>query len=277
MYLPEKIINMQNTQLPQIRLGLCGESACGKTHSSLTFPNPIIIDADNGLTAYAGQDIKVIPLYNPQWVTEYGFPRKDKTKQPNRKDALLKWLNEEGIKLEKDQTLILDSMTAIEEFFGDAWTPRYTKNNQIDEFAFWEELIEFFKEIHILIKSFNCHVIITYHEMKQRDKITGALLEKIQPLMQGKYVTRVKTNYTDFFRCITVKSKDKPGHVDYFWQVKSNEYFDCKTRLKFPDDVQYVKPSFEIFKQYENKLINSSESSNKFLEQITSSRTNLPI
>src|SRR5437762_13522862 len=101
MYIPEKTFNLKDMQFPQIRLGLLGEPACGKTYSALTFPNPIVLDFDGGLTAYAGQDISVIPFYDPEWVTNYGFPRKDKTKQPNRKAALLKFLNEEGIKLEE--------------------------------------------------------------------------------------------------------------------------------------------------------------------------------
>src|SRR5947207_118056 len=118
-YIPEKSINLKDVQFPQLRVGLMGDPGTGKTYSALTFPNPILAEFDHGLTAFCGKDITVIPFYDSSWVTEYGFPRKDNTKQPNRRNAFIKWLNTEAIKLEEGQTLIIDSWTSVINAFWD--------------------------------------------------------------------------------------------------------------------------------------------------------------
>jgi AAA domain len=257
MYIPKDSVNLKDLDFPQIRLGLQGPPGIGKTHSALTFPNVTVLDFDHGLTAYAGKDIIVTPFHDAEWVSKYAdgkFARPNINKQPKRKSALLHWLNSEGIKMEKGQTLLLDSSSAIEDAFWHEWTPVYTKKNEIDDYAPWDALIDFFKEIHVLFKSFKCHVIVTYHEASARDKITGALLDKLQPLMQGKFITKVKSYYTDFFRCVTNPVKDDKNKILYRWQVRSNQYFDAKCRLKLPEDVWEVEPHFKIFEQYKNTL-----------------------
>ncbi len=267
MYIPKDSVNLKDLDFPQNRLGLQSPPGCGKTYSALTFPNITVLDFDSGLTAYTGKDVTVIPFHDAEWVTNYAnglFKRKDQSRQPKRKSALLHWLNVEGVQLEKGQTLFLDSSTAIEDAFWHEWVDVFTTNNKIDDFAPWAALIEFYRDIHVLLKSFKCHVIVSYHEAYVRDKVTGALLDKFQPLMQGKYVTRLKAHYTDFYRCIANMNKESKK-MEYKWQVRSNQYFDAKSRLKIPDGATEVEPHFKVFKQYENpnpEVINGNKFEN---------------
>src|SRR6266576_2890814 len=92
MYTPQDSINLKNVTYPQIRLGIQGPPASGKTTSALTFPNVVVMDLDNGLTKYSGKDIISIPFYDYDWIVKYGFPPKKPGAQPNRRDAILKFL-----------------------------------------------------------------------------------------------------------------------------------------------------------------------------------------
>src|SRR5579872_4038131 len=149
MYTPTNSINLQDQDFPQIRLGLQGPPASGKTWAALTFPNPVVLDFDGSLTAHTGQDIVSIPFHDANFCIEklglkiedrIKYDTQQKVKVINKRDALDKWLLTEGIKLEPNQTLILDSWTAVQSAF-DMMTetePYYTKKGEIDDYAFWQ-------------------------------------------------------------------------------------------------------------------------------------------
>ncbi len=245
-------------EFPQIRLLIQGEPASGKTTSALTFPNPIVIDGDNGLTNFAGKDIIYYPLHDYDWVIKY--IEKDPTKvgaQPNRRDAILKILREDSLKMTSEQTLICDGWTAFQSAF-DFQTdvePALTKGGKVDDYAFWAKKIEYSEKIMIYLCSLKCHVVVTCHEARVRDPNTGQLLEKSQPLMQGKFYSQMKRWFTDCFRMIVEETKDKTGKVtgsEYFWQIKSDNKFDAKTRLNI--DEFKVEPHFKVFEQYRSKV-----------------------
>ena len=256
MHIPKVAENLVNKHFPQIRLGLQGEPASGKTTSALTFPNPIVLDCDNGLTKFSGKDILHIPIYDPEWCKEYGCKVADRgAQQPNRRDAITKFLKEDGLKLTAEQTLIIDSWTSLQTFFDQQQEtePKITKTGMIDDFDFWAKKLEYSEKIMVYLCSLKCHVVVCFHELKVRDPKTGQLLDKAAPLMQGKFVAQIKKWFTDFFRCLVEEKKDKEGKVigaTYWWQVSSDNTFDAKTRLTFPEGTFKITPSFDIFKQY---------------------------
>lgn len=255
MHIPNIAQNLKTKEYPQIRLLLQGEPCTGKTTSALTFPNPLVLDGDNGLTNYAGVDLLTIPLHDYDWVIAYkGNPTKPMG-QPNRRDAIIKFLAEDAIKMTKEQTFIGDSWSAFQLAFDQQQDqePAITKGGKVDEFAFWAKKIEFSERIMMYLCSLKCNVVITCHEAKVRDIHTGQLLEKTQPLMQGKFYAQMKRWFTDCFRCVVEEKKNKEGKVEkieYFWQVRSDNQFDAKTRLNIPEGVFKVEPHFKIFEQY---------------------------
>ncbi len=259
MHIPEKSLNLKTTSFPQIRLGLCGEPCSGKTTSALTFPNIIVADFDGGLTRFSGENITFIPFYDEEWICNYGFrPTKPKA-TANSRDAFLKFLEEDVLKMSADQTLLLDSWTALQNAFDlqQELEPKVTKEGKLDDFHFWAKKIEYAEKIVVRLKACKCHVVVTFHEDKVRDKNTGQLLDKIAPLMQGKFVAQLKSHFTDFFHMLCEEEKDKEGKVtkcNYFWQIASNNRVDIKTRLTFPEGTFKVEPHFRVFEQYRAKI-----------------------
>ena len=233
------ITNMSAVKNQPIRLGLQGPPGSGKTTSALTFPGVLVLDFDHGLQAFAGQDVRTVPFYSSDWIIQYGFKPTSPIGGPNRRDAFLKWLREEAPKLVASDTLVVDSWSTVQDAFDlqTSLEPKYTKEGKIDDYDFWERKIEFSREVMIRLNGLRCNVIVCFHETQIRDAKTGMLLDKIAPLMQGKFVARIKQYFSDYFRCSveTTEVKDASGKVietkrNYVWQVNSNALFDAKRR-----------------------------------------------
>lgn len=261
LYIPPNTDSLKDKQQPQIRLGLQSWPGCGKTHSALTFPNPFVIDLDNNLQAYFGQDIPNLPIWNSEFVVARGYPPTKVGGQPNRRDFLLKFLREDGLKFKPNQTLIIDSWTRLQAAI-DAQVnmePKYTKTGSIDEYDFWAKKLEYSREFMSLLCSVKCHVVVTFHEMAERDPKTGVLLDKVRPLQQGKFLAELASYFSYYFRCISEEEKDNMGKVvktKYWWQVASDNTFEAIARPAFIDkegkQIFRVEPHFDSFTKYRN-------------------------
>lgn len=258
---------MQTVTSKKLLVGIQGAANTGKTWAALTFPNPVVADFDNGLTSKMGENVIAIPFWSDSYCvdvlgakitqgTSEGIP----TKVVNKRDAFRKWLSVEGIKLEADQTLLVDSWTTLQNAF-DAQTelePVYTKNGSVDDFAFWKRKIMWSTDVLETLKGLACHVVVIFHEIQQRDKVTGLLLDKVKPLMQGQFVAELPIYFSDFFRqhCFHKMGRDgKPTLVNgkpldkdisYWWQIKSDSQFDAKSRLKHRPEA-FVPATYESF------------------------------
>lgn len=258
IYIPPGAEQMSTIKFPQIRLALQGASKTGKTYSALTFPNPVVIDIDNGLVAHTHRtDVLRLPFNDNAWISTWFKHDKNKVKFPCR-DAIKQWLSTEALKLTDKQTLIIDSWTTLQDAFDaqadPSIEPVYTSNNSINEFAFWEKKLDFSREVMNSLKSLKCHVIVTFHEQDIRNA-SGQLIGKVEPAMQGKFQKKLGLYFTDWFRTIA-KSKidptDKEGKkvidTSYFWQTKGDNEVNLGSRLK--GQPLLVEPHFKIFEQY---------------------------
>jgi hypothetical protein len=85
---------------------------------------------------------------------------------------------------------------------------------------------------------------VTFHEARERDKKTGEILSKVQPLMQGKFVTKIMSYFSDFYRTLVFDKLDKEKkpiftqvenglkkEVEYFVQTQSDGQANCKCRI----------------------------------------------
>jgi len=287
MYKPLGSININELPMPQVRLGLQGAPHTGKTWAALTFPNPIVLNFDNKLGAHKSRtDITIIPFNDPQFIREVmkisnepwngGAGKDDPKLPPNRKDALLKWLRTEGYKLETDSTLILDSWTSLQQAIDQQiWMePSYSKKtNEIDERDYWSRKLDYNKDLCELLRGLNCHVVVTFHEIKRRDEKTGDLLEKITPLMQGQFAAQLAAHFTDWYRQHAIPRVDVKGipivlnkstvdkhelnnytlkeDTEYFWQVKQDDTVDCGTCMtKLSQSIRFVPATFNSFTKY---------------------------
>lgn len=254
------------TEQPTIRLGLQGPPCSGKTWSAVTFPKPIIADFDGGTTALRGRDVDVVPFYNQEYVIKTfkvavkkfdieGIP----TTVVNRRDAFRKWLDSDATKLGPERTLIVDSWTSLMNAFDLATEaePAYTDKGVIDSYAFWRRKIMWSTDVIEQLKGLSCNVVVNFHEIQARDKATGILLDKVQPLMEGKFVAELKVHFTDFYRMHAiskVKLDGKPAEVNgaalavdgWYWQVKSDAAFDAKCRVPSVKD-KFVPAGYKFF------------------------------
>lgn len=187
---------------PQLRVGLQGPPGCGKTWCSLTFPNPIVLNFDRGLGAHVGRpDVQEIPFYDPKFVDSVKA-RTGLSSPPNRRDALLIWLSQHGTKLSCNQTLVIDSLTQLQNAFHSEYdiNPTIARSGKIDEFAVWNQKVRYFGDLCDMLKALPCHVVLTSHETADRDK-DGNYNGGVRPLLTGQFADQLASHFTDFFRC----------------------------------------------------------------------------
>jgi hypothetical protein len=256
MYIPKNTDTLKDKQQPQIRLLLQGWPGTGKTHAALTFPNPYVLDFDNNLQAYYGKDIPNYPIWNSEFVTKtLSFPPTKPGAQPNRRDAALKFLREEATKFTPDQTLIVDSWSRLQAAIDaqNEMEPKITKEGKIDDFHFWKQKLDYSREFMQLLCSVKCHVIVTVHEIAERDPKSGALLDKVRPLQQGKFLAELASYFTYVFRAVTEEQKDTTGKVvktNYLWQVATDNQFEAIARPSFPDGTYRIPASYDELVKY---------------------------
>jgi hypothetical protein len=242
----------------QKRIGLQGFPKTGKTTAAATFPNPIFISLDRGLTSLVGRsDIIEMPFYDGKFVDT--IVKRDGIQcPPNVKDSLITWLTKEAPKLNSNQTLVLDGSTGIEAAYHSWYRENkvFSKSGEEDKFAQWRMKIDFFSEITILIKTLKCNVIYLCHEVEDTDD-KGNINGEVRPLLTGQFSHQLGSHFTDWFRCHAVgkptdekrdefkkkysindstlkewmESTPKEHHAIYIWQTQSDSKAKCGTSL----------------------------------------------
>lgn len=244
MYIPPNAINMGTIKFPQIKLGVQGDSGTGKSFLGQHFPNPIYADADGNLNRLAGNNkLHVVPLHSAEFLETYAGGKFKAQKpmpegMPNVKDAVIHFLYNDARKMTAEQTLIWDSWSSIMDNLNN-WYCANPVMVRKDDGSYAEDTRKMYAEYKDYatvfftgMKALKCHVIVTFHEWKPRDKITGNVIEdKIAPLMEGSYKDQIKKNFTDFFRTSTKDGK-------FLMQVKSDKRFEAVTRASIkPKDL----------------------------------------
>lgn len=253
MYTPPNAIPLNEKINQQRRVAIQGWGGTGKTTAALTFPNPVVLDFDNSVdpvnATCAGrklEEIYVVPFYQQAFI--------DTIKRgSNRRDVFKSWLEQNVHKFETNQTLVLDSWTALQDEFDKAWIPVMTKRGELDEFAFWEAKQDYAREILTLLRQAVCNSVVIFHEVMETDD-KGRATGKATPLMQGKFVNKLSGYFTDWVRAIAVDRSSKPEFIKsldltpeqwadilafdspiksktiYLWQTVSGNVANCKTK-----------------------------------------------
>lgn len=239
LYIPEIATNKID-EFSNYIVGIQGAPGSGKTAAALTFLNPIIAllekpDLKGLLTLPHLTSVKptLLPFYSNEWLDEHKLP---KFSPPGVSGLLYdsagcfkKWLDGSARKITREQTLIVDNWTRLQEHFDKInWSYKtLTKRGEEDDFAPWERKLTFSEEVMNQLVSLQCNVVVLFHEIPERDKATGQLLDKIQPLQQGKFIAKLKSYFPNFFRQLCIENKETK-QMEYVWQVKGNSGFDAK-------------------------------------------------
>lgn len=278
LYKPPNSRTLAEVFEQQIRLGIQGYPKTGKTHSALTFPNPVVIDIDRGMGSHVGRsDVIQIPFF------EVEFCRKiDPQYHPSKlKDVLVKWLDTEGRKLTSSQTLVLDGNTGLQNAYHRWYETNkqlfLTKSGAVNEFAEWTVKRTYFGEIMELLKTLNCNIVYICHEVDQKDKNSPqgpSYSGKVRPLLTGSFGDELGSHFTDWFRqhatdkpnyntwtdADTVKwgmnkvehekwTKTFPRNTMYYWQTESDSIFDgASSSLK--GHPRFVPADYSTFTKY---------------------------
>lgn len=282
-YLPPGILSLKDAHTPQFRIGLMGFPFTGKTWSALTFPGPVVCNFDNKLGAHTGRDVLVVPFHEPKFVDALA-KRTASHCLPNVRDAFTMWLKTEGMKLQSDQTLIVDSWTMLNQRQEqqEGYEPCFTAQNKIDDRAPWRHKIDYFNEVTQLLSQLSCNVVVTFHEQDERHKAgpnAGELTGKIRPLMSGQFKDHIGKHLTDMFRqhafaktasvdTFTLKPyletankeylrelyESTPANVPtvYAWQTYSDNMADCGSCLKNPPP--FIPANYEAYRKYQISL-----------------------
>lgn len=247
----------------QVRIGLMGYPFTGKTWSALTFPNPVVLNLDNKLGAHSNrEDVIVLPFSDGAFCDQYS-KRVSASHPPNVRNAVKKWLQTEGLKLEADQTLVIDSWTMLQNWFDIQETiePQYSvSTGKVDEFAAWASKKQFSRDICEYLKLIRCnYIIVTFHETDERDKKSGKVTGKVRPLMEGSFKDQVSGHFTDWFRQHAIDKLKEPNKSDsevigtsYLWQTQSDSIADCGTGslINVP---RMIQADYETFLKYRAK------------------------
>ena len=246
------------------RLLLIGLPGTGKTFSAMTFPNPVVCDLDNKLSGYRKhkpeEKFLAIPFWNVDFVVKEckmsnAGPGKTNLASlpPNTRDAFKYWLIEEGVKLTKDYTLIVDSWTSLQTAFDlQSKAPHeivYGKTGQEDGFAFWGRKKQYSKEIVSALKTLSCNVVVICHETYERNE-EGRIVG-LKALQDGSYADELPSQFTDVYRqmVLTKEEAAKRGlkqeeEHGYYWCTDKNDKFTfaCKSNPKLAG---FVKANYQ--------------------------------
>jgi hypothetical protein len=245
LYIPEITRSSGALNIAQRRVLLCGEPGSGKTFSSITTsPNPQVLDIDKGITdpRLVKMNIPTYPIWDDEW-------REKVIKKTVKSNAVLEVVKVYARKLTIEQTLIIDSMTAIETAMHDVeWNncPTGSSGNK-DGMAFWDNVKEWWTKFFTELSSLNCHIILIAHLADKRDANNPALITGLRPLMDGSMKDKFGRHFTDIIRQCAVEKKEGDKIItEYKWQVKSSSMFTAKCRANI--DGLYIPADF-------NKLV----------------------
>lgn len=274
LYIPPGAVSLDKETVQQQRIGIQGYGGTGKSWLALQWPNPMVVNFDRGLGAHIGRaDVHHIKFYDPDFVKRYH-------NSGDIKMAFEEWLNKEGPKLVKEQTLIVDSFSDLDNAYHANWrsAPVHSNTGKVNEFAEWQNKLVYFGDIFAKFKTLKCNVIILCHEAEKKDK-TGEYTGKLRPLAQGSIADKIVPHFTDWFR---MHAADKPKNVEnemtedrlrlwgmtktefaamlneyprgthYFIQTESDNQFDgkCSSLVGFP---RFIPAGYKWFCKYLRK------------------------
>lgn len=244
LYIPTICSSSSTLDIAQRRLLLCGEPGVGKTFTSITTsPNPIVMDIDKGITdpRLVALAVPTFDVHSAEWCQKH-------VKRNNRCVSAMELLKGECLKLTGEQTLIIDSLSALQddlERYNWDITPISKKTGEKDGFDFWELNKDWWNEFFTRLSLLKCHVIVTAHLTERKHKENPLLTVGFQPLISGGTKEFISRFFTDvIMQHATSSNPDTQGKVKtiYKWQVKSDSMFKAKSRANV--DSLFIEADF---------------------------------
>ncbi len=221
-------------------IAIVGRPGTGKTHGALTFPNIQVADFDTKLP----RGTSSLPFWNNDFCNAI-LKRHSRTntepRRANIRDAFQLWLTENIDEYGEEQTLFIDSWTMVQNAFDvqtrfDEKLEAITKTQAINKYWFWNQKLEYCRNIIDLLKRGRCRIIISFHEVIERNE-DGEPNGRVTPIMDGQFKDQLLGHFTDVWRC--VKDPVTPGQLSksskeiadsggskYFWHMAGKSLVD---------------------------------------------------
>lgn len=259
----------QVTSTDLVRLLLIGPGGWGKTYSTMSFPNPTYVDADNNMCPEVkSRGFPVLPLWNPDWV-EAAAVELNKSGPPivAAKAArefplnfLIAFLHKEAKKFTADQTVVFDILTVLADMCQKQIELCHKEEIKKNSYARWSLFADWMLSFHELIKLMKCNVIVIAHEQEIRDDESGKLLGRKWLLDGKKFSNRMTSFYNNVFRQTKItedRVKTSVGigapfnpnaevETSWWWQVQADNVFEY-ARTTIRTQKKFVPADFKSF------------------------------
>lgn len=289
IYIPQGTLSLTDPEYKsQLRIAIQGSPKSGKSNEAATFPNPIFISYDRGLISMVGRPVHEVPFYDDAFVHKINGERGTNNPFVNRKEALTKWLEIEGRKLTREQTLIFDANTGIQAAYHQWWdyvkleSDNLTSEGNVNFRREWKLKLDYYEHLGVLMKELKCQVIWIFHESPDRNK-DGSLNGEVSPLISGQMQDTIQAHFTDWFRShvwpkstteeefekAAARFKVSVGVVKewnlttpkehgsfYLWQTQPDNLAKCGTSML--NAPKYVPANYTTFNKYKRKVENAS-------------------
>lgn len=249
---------------------LLGYPYSGKTTAALTFPNPVFLNLDNKIPL----GTRCIPFHSPEFCDSLS-PRTSPHYPPNRKDAVLVWLQRNVGRLPADWTLVLDSLSALSDAFHlQVDTVENITGTQVEGKRDLRKLygakLDYLSVIFTLLKLAKCRVIVTAHVMPEYSN-TGDPTGSIKPLVTGSFSDKLAGYATDiFYQYVDIDPSTGKPRVDqttgectaYRWRTRPSRICPlANTLLKIPEGKDNILATYgELSKlmEFNNQISQTS-------------------
>jgi len=190
---------------------LAGEAFSGKSTACASFPDPIFLDFDNK----APKGVKTIPFHSAAFCDTL-VKRANPTLPPNKRDALMTWVERNMHLVPPDSTVILDALSSVDTWY-------HTQTEKVDGVQaaigggkLYGDKLKWFSSLCEILKMYPCRVIICAHLQPVFDaenRSTG----KMKALVSGSFAEKIGTYCTSIIRAHV---KTVSNNSQYLWRIK---------------------------------------------------------
>lgn len=244
---------------PYVRVLSVGYSKVGKTHFALTFPNPVIANADAGLATSIPVNCKVDPcVFNfVRWNEEIGEDElwgwKDLLQLARelkyREGNLWKEVKSYGY---EPETFIIDSGTSFSDLFAheitieENHTDKNGKHMETLQLQDYNLVMQRFFSILDIVKNIPMHVVMACEMADKQDDMQRRYQ---QPAMTGQALgNRLPHYFDEIYIHYTEVEKDNSTHF-YLTPCPTRGFEHAGSRKGIPLKA-HENPSFKMFEKY---------------------------
>lgn len=228
-------------ELFPLKVLVYGKPGVGKTLFASTFPNPHIIDCENGVKSLAGLD------------AVYDTFLEDPDKKGLMFKQVIEKVNEYLDTLTEEDTLIIDSLSVVNEYIDNI-----AQKQASDKFDRWGRTLEKTKEFvdKLLRAPFN--VVMTCQEKKVTDSDGNVIA--YEPFMYGQSTERIPYKFDDMYRLSVdaagnrIIQTDKESKSEAKSRLNRTGILDKKVKWKWDENDTKTNPIFEAFLQASKTL-----------------------